>query len=119
MKLLETSAEPEVLMAGMSSNQLASFASYKAKLEAKRQSEIQTSIEKAVEVAGLGHSSLLVHQPQYQVWEKFLFPVNSTLQLSWSMWERCTHTAIRKSSGCSSQMDPQLKFTRLDHQMHY
>ncbi|KAL8517175.1 hypothetical protein ACS0TY_015404 [Phlomoides rotata] len=54
MKLLETSAEPEVLMAGMSSNQLASFASYKAKLEAKRQSEIQTSIEKAVEVAGLG-----------------------------------------------------------------
>lgn len=33
MKLLETAAEPEVLMAGMSSTQLASFASYKAKLE--------------------------------------------------------------------------------------
>lgn len=33
MKLLETSAEPEVLMAGMSSKQLSSFASYKAKLE--------------------------------------------------------------------------------------
>lgn len=33
MKLLETSAEPEVLMAGMSSKQLASFASYKSKLE--------------------------------------------------------------------------------------
>ncbi|PIN01752.1 DNA recombinational repair protein BRCA2 [Handroanthus impetiginosus] len=33
MKLLETTAEPEVLMAGMSSKQLTSFASYKAKLE--------------------------------------------------------------------------------------
>ncbi|XP_057808208.1 protein BREAST CANCER SUSCEPTIBILITY 2 homolog B-like [Salvia miltiorrhiza] len=54
MKLLETAAEPEVLMAGMSSKQLASFASYKAKLEAKRQLEIQRSIEKAVEDAGLG-----------------------------------------------------------------
>ncbi|KAH6787036.1 hypothetical protein C2S52_006588 [Perilla frutescens var. hirtella] len=54
MKVLETAAEPEVLMAGMSSKQLASFASYKAKLEAMRQSEIQKSIEKAVENAGLG-----------------------------------------------------------------
>lgn len=33
MKLLETAAEPEVLMAGMSSKQLTSFTSYKAKLE--------------------------------------------------------------------------------------
>lgn len=33
MKLLETAAEPEVLMAGMSSKELAAFASYKAKLE--------------------------------------------------------------------------------------
>lgn len=33
MKLLETAAEPEILMAGMSSKQLASFASYKTKLE--------------------------------------------------------------------------------------
>ncbi|KAK6118245.1 hypothetical protein DH2020_048031 [Rehmannia glutinosa] len=49
MKLLETAAEPEVLMAGMSSKQLTSFASYKAKLE----SEMQKSIEKAVEAAGL------------------------------------------------------------------
>ncbi|GER55767.1 BREAST CANCER 2 like 2A [Striga asiatica] len=49
MKLLETAAEPEVLMAGMSSKQLTSFASYKAKLE----SEMQKSIEKAVEDAGL------------------------------------------------------------------
>ncbi|KAK6120225.1 hypothetical protein DH2020_045916 [Rehmannia glutinosa] len=49
MKLLETAAEPEVLMAGMSSKQLTSFASYKAKLE----SEMQKSIETAVEAAGL------------------------------------------------------------------
>ncbi|KAL6520885.1 hypothetical protein OROGR_017454 [Orobanche gracilis] len=53
MKLLETAAEPELLMAGMSSKQLTSFASYKAKLEATRQSEMQKSIEKAVEAAGL------------------------------------------------------------------
>ncbi|CAA0836257.1 Protein BREAST CANCER SUSCEPTIBILITY 2 homolog B [Striga hermonthica] len=53
MKLLETAAEPEVLMAGMSSKELTSFASYKAKLESKRQSEMQKSIEKAVEDAGL------------------------------------------------------------------
>ncbi|KAK4478421.1 hypothetical protein RD792_013891 [Penstemon davidsonii] len=53
MKLLETAAEPEVLMAGMSSKQLTSFASYKAKLEADRQSDMQKSIEKALEEAGL------------------------------------------------------------------
>lgn len=33
MKLLETAAEPEVLMAGMSSKQLTSYSAYKAKLE--------------------------------------------------------------------------------------
>ncbi|KAG6430718.1 hypothetical protein SASPL_108790 [Salvia splendens] len=54
MKLLETAAEPEVLMAGMSSKELAAFASYKAKLEAMRLSEIQKTIEKAVQDAGLG-----------------------------------------------------------------
>lgn len=35
MKQLETSAEPEILMAGMSSKQLSSFASYKSKLEVR------------------------------------------------------------------------------------
>ncbi|XP_047949061.1 protein BREAST CANCER SUSCEPTIBILITY 2 homolog B-like [Salvia hispanica] len=54
MKLLETAAEPEVLMAGMSSKELAAFASYKAKLQAMRLSEIQKAIEKAVQDAGLG-----------------------------------------------------------------
>ncbi|KAK4418891.1 protein BREAST CANCER SUSCEPTIBILITY 2B [Sesamum alatum] len=53
MKLLETVAEPEVLMAGMSSKQLTSFASYKAKLEAMRQSDMELSIKKAMEAAGL------------------------------------------------------------------
>lgn len=33
LKILETAAEPEVLMAEMSPEQLTSFASYKAKLE--------------------------------------------------------------------------------------
>ncbi|GFP92770.1 protein breast cancer susceptibility 2 homolog b [Phtheirospermum japonicum] len=53
MKLLETAAEPEVLMAGMSSKQLLCFTSYKTKLEATRQLEMKKSIEKAVEAAGL------------------------------------------------------------------
>ncbi|XP_073144754.1 protein BREAST CANCER SUSCEPTIBILITY 2 homolog B-like isoform X2 [Henckelia pumila] len=53
MKLLETSAEPEILMAGMSSKQLSSFASYKAKLETIRQTDMEKSIEKALEAAGL------------------------------------------------------------------
>ncbi|XP_075502367.1 LOW QUALITY PROTEIN: protein BREAST CANCER SUSCEPTIBILITY 2 homolog B-like [Primulina tabacum] len=53
MKLLETSAEPEILMAGMSSKQLSSFASYKAKLKAIKQIDMEKSIEKALEAAGL------------------------------------------------------------------
>ncbi|PWA88772.1 BRCA2, oligonucleotide/oligosaccharide-binding 1 [Artemisia annua] len=51
--LLEQAAEPEILMADMSSEQLTSFASYQAKIEETRQSEMQKSIEKALEDAGL------------------------------------------------------------------
>ncbi|GJX07881.1 breast cancer susceptibility 2 homolog B-like protein [Tanacetum coccineum] len=51
--LLEQAAEPELLMADMSSEQLTSFASYQAKIEETRQSEMQKSIEKALEDAGL------------------------------------------------------------------
>ncbi|KAL2541439.1 Protein BREAST CANCER SUSCEPTIBILITY 2B [Abeliophyllum distichum] len=53
LKLLETAAEPELLMAGMSSKQLTSFASYKAKLEEMRQLDMQKSMEKALEASGL------------------------------------------------------------------
>ncbi|KAK9289849.1 hypothetical protein L1049_008009 [Liquidambar formosana] len=53
LKILETAAEPEVIMAEMSSEQLTSFATYQAKLEAIRQSDMQRSIEKALEDAGL------------------------------------------------------------------
>ncbi|CAA2969893.1 BREAST CANCER SUSCEPTIBILITY 2 homolog B-like isoform X1 [Olea europaea subsp. europaea] len=53
LKLLETAAEPELLMAGMSSKQLTSFTSYKAKLEEIRQLDMQKSIEKALEASGL------------------------------------------------------------------
>ncbi|KAA8517722.1 hypothetical protein F0562_015219 [Nyssa sinensis] len=52
-KILETAAEPEVLMAEMSSEQLTSFAAYQAKLEATRHSDMKKSIEKALEDAGL------------------------------------------------------------------
>ncbi|KAJ9694057.1 hypothetical protein PVL29_009843 [Vitis rotundifolia] len=52
-EILETAAEPEVLMAEMTSEQLASFTSYQAKLEAIRQSDLQKSIEMALEGAGL------------------------------------------------------------------
>ncbi|KAI3811670.1 hypothetical protein L1987_21398 [Smallanthus sonchifolius] len=53
-KLLEQAAEPEVIMADMSLEQLTSFATYQAKVEATRQSEIDKLIEKALEEAGLG-----------------------------------------------------------------
>ncbi|KAK9053973.1 hypothetical protein SSX86_025048 [Deinandra increscens subsp. villosa] len=52
-KLLEQAAEPEVIMADMSLEQLTSFATYQAKIEATRQSEIDKLIEKALEEAGL------------------------------------------------------------------
>ncbi|KAJ0653655.1 putative breast cancer type 2 susceptibility protein [Helianthus annuus] len=52
-KLLEQAAEPEVIMADMSLEQLTSFATYQAKIEASRQSEIDKLIEKALEEAGL------------------------------------------------------------------
>ncbi|KAH9736754.1 protein BREAST CANCER SUSCEPTIBILITY 2 [Citrus sinensis] len=52
-KMLETAAEPEVIMAEMSPEQLTSFATYQAKLEATRQSNMERSIEKALENAGL------------------------------------------------------------------
>ncbi|KAL7265621.1 hypothetical protein ACSBR1_003414 [Camellia fascicularis] len=53
LKILETAAEPEVLMAEMTSEQLTSFATYQEKLEAIRQSDMHKSIEKALEDAGL------------------------------------------------------------------
>ncbi|XP_027931452.1 protein BREAST CANCER SUSCEPTIBILITY 2 homolog B-like isoform X2 [Vigna unguiculata] len=53
--MLETAEEPEFLMADMSAEQLTSFAAYKAKLNAIRQSEKEKSIEKALKDAGLGH----------------------------------------------------------------
>ncbi|KAK1441178.1 hypothetical protein QVD17_07018 [Tagetes erecta] len=52
-KILEQAAEPEVIMADMSLEQLTSYATYQAKVEATRQSEIYKSIEKALEEAGL------------------------------------------------------------------
>ncbi|OMO97642.1 hypothetical protein COLO4_14461 [Corchorus olitorius] len=53
LRILETAAEPEVLMAEMSPEQLTSFATYKSKLEATRQVEMEKSIEKALAEAGL------------------------------------------------------------------
>ncbi|XP_050213613.1 protein BREAST CANCER SUSCEPTIBILITY 2 homolog B isoform X2 [Mercurialis annua] len=53
MKVLEAASEPEVLMAGMSLEQLTSFASYQAKLEANKQLDMEKAIEKALTDAGL------------------------------------------------------------------
>ncbi|KAI3994358.1 hypothetical protein MKX01_012615 [Papaver californicum] len=52
-KILEGAAEPDVLMADMSAEQLNSFATYKTKQEAIRQSNMQKIVEKALEDAGL------------------------------------------------------------------
>ncbi|KAK8947326.1 hypothetical protein KSP39_PZI006686 [Platanthera zijinensis] len=54
LRILEGSSEPEVLMAGMSSEQLISFSTYQAKQEALRQDNLHKKIEKAFEEAGLG-----------------------------------------------------------------
>ncbi|KAF7849345.1 hypothetical protein BT93_L0963 [Corymbia citriodora subsp. variegata] len=51
--LLEMSAEPEVLMAEMSPEQLNTFAAYRSKLEVTRQSDMEKSIKKALQDAGL------------------------------------------------------------------
>nr|GLL25656.1 protein BREAST CANCER SUSCEPTIBILITY 2 homolog B-like [Ipomoea trifida] len=53
LKILETAAEPDILMAEMTFEQLNSFSSYKAKLEAKKQSHTQKSLDRALEAAGL------------------------------------------------------------------
>lgn len=53
LKMLESAAEPELLMAEMSSEQLASFSTYRAKMEASRQFDLQRLIETALQDAGL------------------------------------------------------------------
>ncbi|KAJ3693807.1 hypothetical protein LUZ60_009287 [Juncus effusus] len=53
-KLIEKSAEPEVLMAGLNSEQLNSLFSYHSKQKEIRQGEMGKKIEKALEKAGLG-----------------------------------------------------------------
>lgn len=52
-KILETVAEPEVIMAEMSPHQLTSFANYQAKLELSRQSDMQKLMDKGLKEAGL------------------------------------------------------------------
>ncbi|KAG0478695.1 hypothetical protein HPP92_013414 [Vanilla planifolia] len=54
LKILECSTEPEVLMAGMSSEQLISFSTYQEKKEALRRANLLEKIEKAIQEAGLG-----------------------------------------------------------------
>ncbi|KAM3250030.1 protein BREAST CANCER SUSCEPTIBILITY 2 B isoform X1 [Capsicum annuum] len=53
LRILERAAEPELLMAEMTSEQLNLFSSYQAKLESLRQSDLQKSLEKALQAAGL------------------------------------------------------------------
>ncbi|KAF9588565.1 hypothetical protein IFM89_013417 [Coptis chinensis] len=53
MKILENAAEPEMIMADMSTEQLTSVATYQAKQEAIKQSDVEKKIGKALEDAGL------------------------------------------------------------------
>ncbi|XP_050382987.1 protein BREAST CANCER SUSCEPTIBILITY 2 homolog A-like [Argentina anserina] len=59
LRMLETAAEPEVLMAEMSTEQLNSFTKYRAKLEAIKQSDMEKSIMKALEDAGLAEREVM------------------------------------------------------------
>ncbi|XP_074568879.1 protein BREAST CANCER SUSCEPTIBILITY 2 homolog B-like [Curcuma longa] len=52
-KILETTAEPEVMMADMTSQQLISFSAYKTKQNEIRQSDMEKKIEKMLKDAGL------------------------------------------------------------------
>nr|CAB3476155.1 unnamed protein product [Digitaria exilis] len=52
-KLLERAAEPEVIMAGMTSEQLRHFSSYKEKQKVVMQNEVAKKVQRALEVAGL------------------------------------------------------------------
>ncbi|KAL6627377.1 hypothetical protein ACP70R_031103 [Stipagrostis hirtigluma subsp. patula] len=52
-KMLERAAEPEVIMAGMTSEQLMHFSSYKEKQKVVMQNEVAKKVEKALEVANL------------------------------------------------------------------
>ncbi|XP_048562004.1 protein BREAST CANCER SUSCEPTIBILITY 2 homolog B-like isoform X2 [Triticum urartu] len=52
-KMLEQAAEPEVMMAGLTSEQIISFSSYQAKQKEARQNEVAKKVENALEVAGL------------------------------------------------------------------
>ncbi|KAI5406542.1 protein BREAST CANCER SUSCEPTIBILITY 2 homolog A [Lathyrus oleraceus] len=54
-KMLETAAEPEFLMADMTPGQLSSFAAYNAKLNAIKQSQMESAINKALKDTGLGN----------------------------------------------------------------
>uniref|UniRef100_A0A1J3K4Y0 Protein BREAST CANCER SUSCEPTIBILITY 2-like protein B n=3 Tax=Noccaea caerulescens TaxID=107243 RepID=A0A1J3K4Y0_NOCCA len=57
-KLLESVAEPELLMADMTREQLTSFSTYKSKFEAARQNQMEKSVSKALEVAGLNERNV-------------------------------------------------------------
>ncbi|KAK9126751.1 hypothetical protein Scep_015597 [Stephania cephalantha] len=52
-RILENAAEPEILMADMSTEQLSSISSYRAKQEERRRSAIEKGIEKALADSGL------------------------------------------------------------------
>ncbi|CAI8597930.1 unnamed protein product, partial [Vicia faba] len=52
-KMLEAAAEPEFLMADMTPGQLSSFAAYKDKLNAIKQSQMESAIKKALKDTGL------------------------------------------------------------------
>ncbi|CAL4951790.1 unnamed protein product [Urochloa decumbens] len=52
-KMLERAAEPEVIMAGMTSEQLMHFSSYREKQKVIMQNEVAKKVQKALEVADL------------------------------------------------------------------
>lgn len=52
-KMLERTAEPEIILAGMTSEEFMQFSSYKEKLKVVMQNEAAKKVQKALEVAGL------------------------------------------------------------------
>ncbi|KAF6146912.1 hypothetical protein GIB67_036631 [Kingdonia uniflora] len=81
-KILESSAEPDVLMAEMSTEQLNSFATYQAKQKAIRESELQKKIEKALEDAGVSERQATQFIRKLELLEGHTYIVSGLIPLS-------------------------------------
>ncbi|URE38580.1 Leucine rich repeat N-terminal domain, partial [Musa troglodytarum] len=85
IEILETTTEPEVLMADMTSEQLFSFSIYQAKQKEIRQSHLQKKIEKALKDAGLASGEVTPFMRKADLVEGKIYDVSGLMPLNFSM----------------------------------